>query len=180
MDIQWQESIQIDQPVELVYAYLADFPRHAEWAQTLARLEQVRPGDSNGVGVQYLTFERQAMQANRSPGEKLRKGLPVKTLCEVRELTPNRRIAWYARTVPQTGLYADLAFELTSDNGNGTLLTQHIKFHQPGLLAFIFRLIYGRDVRQKGYAQWAAGLRNIKAILEQSDARQDHHGSGSA
>lgn len=177
MDIQWQESIQIERPVEQVYAYLADFPRHAEWAQTLARLQQKRPGDQNGLGAQYLTFERQAMQADRKPGQILRKGLPVKTLCEVHQLIPNRRIAWHARTVPKTGLYSECAFEFAPADGGGTQLTQHITFHQPGPLAFLFRLIFGKDVRQKGQAQWAAGLRNIKTILEQDNGRPPHNGS---
>jgi hypothetical protein len=49
----------------------------------------------------------------------------------------------------------------------GTLLTQHLRFHQPGPMVFLFKLMYGRDLDQKGYAQWEAGLRNIKAILEE-------------
>jgi uncharacterized membrane protein len=32
MDVNWQGSIQIDAPIEQVYRYLADFPRHCEWA----------------------------------------------------------------------------------------------------------------------------------------------------
>jgi hypothetical protein len=30
MDITWQGSIQIDAPLDQVYNYLADFPRHCE------------------------------------------------------------------------------------------------------------------------------------------------------
>jgi hypothetical protein len=134
-------------------------------------MEQVRAGDSAGVGARYLTTERQAMQADRKPYAPLTSGMRVKTMCEIRELTPNRRIAWHAHTVPQAmGLYADLAFELAPTATGGTLLTQHYRFHQPVLMVFMFKLIYGRDLEQKGYAQWEAGLRNIKAILEASPA----------
>jgi uncharacterized protein YndB with AHSA1/START domain len=167
MDIQWQGSIQIDAPIEQVYRYLADFPRHCEWAQTLERMELIHIGDGSGVGARYLTTERQAMQADRKPYAPLTRGMRVKTMCEVRELTPNRHIAWHAHTVPQAmGLYADLAFELASTADGGTLLTQHYRFHQPTPMVFMFKLIYGRDLDQKGYAQWEAGLRNIKTILE--------------
>jgi uncharacterized protein YndB with AHSA1/START domain len=171
MDITWQSTIQIDAPVDQVYQYLADFPRHCDWAQTLEHMEQVRAGDSAGVGARYLTTERQAMQTDRKPYAALSSGMRVKTMCEIRELTPNRRIAWHAHTVPQAmGLYADLAFELTPAAAGGTLLTQHYRFHQPALMVFMFKLIYGRDLDQKGYAQWEAGLRNIKAILEENTA----------
>ena len=37
MDIQWQSSVDIAAPVDKVYTYLADFPKHCGWAQTLER-----------------------------------------------------------------------------------------------------------------------------------------------
>jgi uncharacterized protein YndB with AHSA1/START domain len=168
MDINWQGSIRINAPVEQVYRYLADFPRHCEWAQTLERMERVRAGDSTGIGARYLTFERQAMQADRKPYERLTRGMRVKTMCEIRELTPERRIAWHAHTVPKAmGLYADLDFELAPTEEGGTLLTQHYHFHQPAPMVFMFKLMFGRDLAAKGNAQWEASLRNIKAILEE-------------
>ena len=168
MDINWQGSIRINAPIEQVYHYLADFPRHCEWAQTLERMEQVRAGDSTGIGARYLTFERQAMQADRKPYERLTRGMRVKTMCEVRELTPERRIAWHAHTAPKAmGLYADLDFELGPTEDGGTLLTQHYHFHQPAPMVLMFKLMFGRDLAAKGNAQWEASLHNIKAILEQ-------------
>ena len=169
MDIIWQESIQINAPISEVYRYLADFPRHIEWAQTLARLELIRPGDSTGVGTRYRTYERQAMQADRKPREVLTQGMRVTTICEIRELTPNRRIVWHAHTDPKAlGLYADLEFEFAASATGGALVTQRYHFHQPQPVAFMFRLMYGRNMAEKGYAQWAAGLANIKTILEES------------
>ena len=50
MDVSWQGSVQIDVSVEQAYCYLADLPRHAEWAQSVERLDLVRAGDSSGVG----------------------------------------------------------------------------------------------------------------------------------
>ena len=180
MDIRWQNTIQINRPVEQVYAYLADFPRHTEWALTLVRLEQVRPGDKNGLGAQYLTYERQAMHPDRKPYEPLTKGMAAKTMCEVQELMPNQRIAWRAHMVPKTGLHSNLAFEFAPAADGGTLLTQKIFFHLPTPLALMFRLRYGGGLDRKMVTQADTGLRNIKTILEQSNARQNHHGSNSA
>jgi uncharacterized protein YndB with AHSA1/START domain len=173
MDINWQGSIRINAPVEQVYRYLADFPCHCEWAKTLERMEQLRAGGSTGIGACYLTNERQAMQADRKPYERLTSGMRVKTMCEVRELTPERRIAWHAHTVPKAmGLYANLDFELAPTEDGGTLLTQHYHFHQPAPMVLMFKLMFARDLAAKENAQWEASLRNIKAILEQPDEVQ--------
>lgn len=171
MAISWTGAITIAAPTEQVYAYLADFPRHIEWAQTLERLELLHPGDARGVGARYRTVERQAMQHDRKPFEQLKRGMRVVTICEVRELMPNRRITWHAHTSPKMlGLYADLAFEFEPLTELSTRLSQHFFFHQPALMVGMFKLMYGRDLDQKGYAQWEAGLRNIKLILEAAPA----------
>ena len=57
MDITWQGFVDIAAPVDKVYAYLADFPKHCEWAQTLESMELKKPGDANGVGAVYRTGE---------------------------------------------------------------------------------------------------------------------------
>ena len=104
MDIEWKGQVQIQRPIEQVFAYLADFQRHAEWAQTLVKMEQVREGNSLGIGAVYRTYERQAMQSNRQPGEALLHGMEAKTLCEITEIIPNKRIAWHSHTLPKTGM----------------------------------------------------------------------------
>src|SRR5688572_5121223 len=110
---EWQESIAIAAAPEAVYRYLADFPRHCEWAQTLERLELTGAGDARGVGARYRAIERQALQSDRGPRQPIaaRGGLRSRTGCEVRELIPGRRIAWHAHTLPRSGLRADLSFE---------------------------------------------------------------------
>jgi uncharacterized protein YndB with AHSA1/START domain len=175
MDITWNGTVTINAQVEHVYAYLADFPRHAEWAQTVERLELLRSGDASGVGARYRTAERQAMQHDRRPFEPITRGMRVVTICEVRELLPNRRIGWNAHTSPKAlGLHADLSFELKTLAGKRTQLTQHYHFHQPDLMVAVFKLIYGRDLEQKGAAQWFASLENIKAILEHNSEAPDN------
>ncbi|MCB9079662.1 MAG: SRPBCC family protein [Anaerolineaceae bacterium] len=168
MDIQWQDTIQINRPVAQVYAYLADFPRHVEWAQTLARMEQVRPGHNGEQGAQYRTYEKQAMQTDRQPGQKLTKGLPAVTLCTVDQVEPNQRIVWHAHSVPKL-LHNKLVFDFAADGNGGTLLTQRMDFHIPAIPTLMFQLMFGRNLPQKAAAQAEAGLRNIKTIMEQSD-----------
>lgn len=173
MDTNWTGTVMIDAPVERVYAYLADFPKHCEWAQTLERMEQKRPGTAEGVGAVYKTYERQAMHADRTP----RGPLPANafkgtTECEITELVPNRRIAWRAHPVPVgMGVNARLAFDLQPDPNGGTRLTQTISMHQSWLPVQIFsRLVFKvtpEQMEQKAAAQWQASLNNIKAILEE-------------
>ena len=170
MDINWQGGVQIAAPIGQVYRYLADFPRHCEWAQTVERLELVRAGDGTGVGAQYLTTKRQTLQADRKPREPLTKGEPDQTLCEVREVLPDRRIAWHAHMLPEADPSADLDFELASAENGDTLLTQHQRLSVPDSMVAEMQRLFGSDVLELVYMQWEAGLRNIKAILEESAA----------
>lgn len=163
MNIQWHNTIQINRPIDQVYAYLADFPRHAEWAQTVERLEKVRDGDSNGVGAVYLTYERQAMQADREPGQPIKAGMPAKTMCEVRALVPNQHIAWYAYMPMVKGVHADWVFELTPTQTGETQLTQRGNFDFSLVPTGLGNLL---QMEQKAHVQFEAGLQNIKKVLE--------------
>ena len=155
---------------------MADFPRHCEWAQTLERMEQRKAGEAGGVGAQYLTFERQAFQSDRQPrGPLPTKAFAGKTLAEVRELVPNRRIAWHSHPVPKMGISADIAMDLAPADHGGTRLTQTIRMHQAWLMVQLFsRLMFKTNpagMEAKAHAQWDASLRNIKAILEEDPGR---------
>ncbi|MHB8646225.1 MAG: SRPBCC family protein [Thermomicrobiales bacterium] len=170
MDRDWQGSIHVDAPVEEVYRYLADFPKHCEWAQTLERMEETKPGDSTGIGRTYRTTERQAFQSDRAPREELNKGFKGTTMCEVRDLVPNQRIAWHSYALPKMGISADLAFELTPKAG-GTTVKQQITMHQPAAPMWLFRKFVfkmsAEEMETRALAQWQASLANIKAILEE-------------
>lgn len=174
MERQWQGSVHVDAPVEQTYRYLADFPKHVEWAQTLAHMEETKPGDSAGIGRTYKTTERQAFQSDRQPREALSKGFKGTTICEVRELVPNRRIAWHSYALPKMGISADLAFDLAPDAAGGTTVTQTITMHQPAVPTWIFRMLVFKmseeEMEKRARAQWQASLANIKAILEESKA----------
>jgi len=169
MDIIWQGSAHIHAPVEQVYRYLADLPSHAEWAQSVERLELTRPGDSSGVGAVYRAIERQVWQTDRAPRAPLTRGVAGSMMCEMTELIPNRRIAWRAwvpvPVLKHAGIYA---FELASDGNGGTRLTQSAALKNNWLGDIISRLVF-KTTPEKARAQWQASLGNIKAILEASD-----------
>ena len=172
MNTHWQGTIEISAPPERVYSYLADFPRHCEWAQTLERMEQKKVGDAAGVGATYLTFERQAFQADRAPhGPMPAKAFKGKTLAEIREKTPNRRLAWHSHPVPRMGVWADIAFDFAPDGQGGTRLTQTIDMHQAWLPLQLFAKLAFKsspaEMEAKARAQWQASLANIKAIIEE-------------
>ncbi len=173
MDAKWQGSVDINAPVERVYEYLSDFPKHCEWAQTLDRMEQKQPGDQRGVGAVYRTYEIQAMQSDRAPrGPLPAKGMKAATECTVTEKFPNRRIAWKAKPAPVgMGVHASLAFDLQPGQNGGTRLTQSIEMHQPWLINQMFARVSFKSkpeaLEAKAAAQWQASLDNIKTIMEQ-------------
>lgn len=176
MDERWSGTVTITAPVERVYAYLADFPKHCEWAQTLERMELKKQGNAAGVGAVYTTHERQAMQSDRTPrGPMPAKAFKGTTQCEVKELLPNRRIAWRSHPVPiSMGIHADLAFDLTPTSSGDTIATQSIAIHQPWLpyqmfMRFAFKL-KPDQMKERAKAQWQASLDNVKTILEEPAA----------
>jgi uncharacterized protein YndB with AHSA1/START domain len=169
MDMTWTGSVTIAAPIERVYAYLADFPRHAEWAQSVQHLRLVRAGDARGVGAVYRTAERQAWQANRLPFAPLASGVPGDTMCEVLVLTPERRIAWRSwAPVPGVRHEGEFAFDLALAPG-GTELTQIASLRDNWLGDLVSRYVF-KTTEAKARAQWEASLRNIKLILESTSA----------
>ena len=168
--IAWEGTITIHAPVERVYRYLADLPRHAEWAQSVEQLELMQEGNQAGVGARYRATERQVWQTDRRPRQPLtRYGKPGPFMCEVRELQPNRRIAWHAwAPYPIVKHLGDYAFELASDGNGGTTLTQHAQLSDNWAGSLVSRLVF-KTTPAKARAQWAASLENIKVVLEEGE-----------
>jgi uncharacterized membrane protein len=166
MDVNWQGTILIDIPVEQAYRYLADLPRHAEWAQSVERLDLTRAGDDSGVGAVYRSAERQDWQTDRAPRAPLTRGVAGATMCEMVELIPNRRIAWRSwAPVPGVKHEGTYAFDLASDGNGGTRLTQSAALEDNWLGDIVSRLVF-KTTPEKARAQWQASLGNIKTILE--------------
>lgn len=165
MDIHYQNSIVIRKPVNEVYAYLSDFPRHVEWAQTLERLDKVKDGEANSVGAQYLTYEKQSFQADRQPYGPIKQKVAIKaqTLCEVRELVPNKRLAWHAHMVSDLTTHADWEIDLMPEGEDGTRLSQKVFFVFGPMPGWVGILLF---MEKRAFRQFDAGLQNIKLILE--------------
>ncbi len=170
MNINWQNTIRVRSPIDQVYGYLSQFPRHVEWAQTLERMEQVGAANANGVGAIYLTHERQAFQNDRAPNAPVRKmAMPAQTVCEVTALEPNQRIAWKSSMRGMSSVYADWEFCLEPDGANATRVTQRSAFHFGPVPEGMGRLL---KMDQKAVSQFDASLNNIKLILEQNSQNE--------
>lgn len=103
----------------------ADFSRHAEWDQTDERWEVRKPGSDDGSSATYVTHDRSYL------------GKPVSSVRMVRELVPNRRIAWRERPWISAGMYTEQRFDFVADDADGTRLTQTFHVHVPRLLWWV-------------------------------------------
>lgn len=143
MRLHWNGLIHVQPTVDQVYAYLADFNRHPEWAGSVARLDCLDTGDAQGVGARYSTIERVDL-----PRSGWRRLLPrrtgARTICEVRSLVPNRYISWHAHPVPHIG-NADLAFDLSPSPNGGTIIRQTVDEYYPLPAALLLRVVYNLD-----------------------------------
>src|SRR5215471_18231311 len=118
----WQSevSIDIDAPVSEVYRYLADFPRHKEWAYArMAYLEQVTPGPIQ-VGSEFAAAETVPFRAV--------------THSRITALEPGSRVAW--RAWFSKGSAFDWELVLSESDG-GTHLVQRTVWHS----ALLFRAL---------------------------------------
>lgn len=161
MRLHWQNSIDVPLSVEQVYATLSNFERHAEWSRSLERMEKVRDGDERGIGARYITHERLEFPAKAGDAPQ---SSTVRTAAEVRELIPNKRIAWHAHPMPRVGS-AELSFDLTPTMDGGTRISQTVHEYYPAPIAFMLRVRY--NVTEEGILrQLDRGLQTLKETLE--------------
>lgn len=144
---QFETRIDINAPIDHVYAYLADFTRHGEWSRSVTRLEQLTEG-SIRVGTEFRASET-------IPGR-------FYSYTRVTALEPPHHLAW--ASTDRRVLKTEWVFDL-SPTAHGTLLTQRARFeglHLPGRLILRF-------MRQPNIAnENRASLERIKAILEKA------------
>ncbi|HYW27139.1 MAG TPA: SRPBCC family protein [Terriglobales bacterium] len=147
----WQSevSIDIDAPVSEVYRYLADFPRHKEWAYArMAYLEQVTPGPIQ-VGSEFAAAETVPFRAV--------------THSRITALEPGSRVAW--RAWFSKGSAFDWELVLSESDG-GTHLVQRTVWHS----ALLFRALTWPLVvlrRRQMPVENRRSLERIKANLEE-------------
>ena len=146
----WQTRVSIDiaVPVSEAYGYLADFPRHKEWAYArMAYLKQLTPGPIR-VGSTFDAAETVPLKAV--------------THSRITALEPQSRIAWHAWWGP--GSAFDWEFVLSERDG-GTHLVQRTEWHT----ATVFRVLTWPVVawrRRQMPVENRQSLERIKANLE--------------
>lgn len=163
--MEWKGSVHIDAPAAEVYRYLADFSQQPDWDHAVAKTEQVAAGDAQGVGAKWRTNERlDSLQSDRNRKPLLRTGSVGVTVREVRELTPNERVAWHAYPIPRMGITADCAFTLTPVDG-GTRVEETVQINTLSVMEAVGKFVFrGLDAKQQ--AQWEANLLNLKHQVE--------------
>lgn len=176
MHLDWEKTVRTTCPREQVYAYLADFSRHPEWATTLERMEKVADGDATGVGARYMTHERVEFPSERAWKNWFARVTPTRTRCEVRELVPGQRIVWYAQPVPSFGGSAELCVDLQDLDGGGTLVSQRVTENYPRPVAFVMRTTM--NVTEEGIRQQLD--RTLDALCEKLDGLPPHHDASKA
>jgi hypothetical protein len=146
----WQSeaSINIGVPVSEAYRYLADFPRHQEWAYArMAYLKQLTPGPIR-VGSEFEAAETVPFKAV--------------THSRITALEPGSRIAWHAWF--SKGSAFDWEF-LLSERDGGTHLVQRTAWQT----ATLFRVLGWPLVvlrRRQMPVENRYSLERIKAKLE--------------
>ena len=143
----WENEVstEIAAPVEDVYRYLADFPRHKEWSVGVAELEPVADGRV-GIGSEFAASETVPMKfASRA---------------RVVALEPPRRVAWEA--TDGRLMQVEWALELSPTNG-GTRLVERSRWWPRNVVGgAILRLWRRRRIPDEN----RRSLERLKAILE--------------
>lgn len=142
----WSNSVSIDihAPPETIFAYLADFTRHAEWSNVV-RIKLVS-GEPGRVGSEYEAFEN-------IPAE-------ITTFARISELDPPRRIGWEA--TDKRVFRTTWRFEI-EPVGKASRLTQSVTFYPLTMFANLILYIFRVPFVQKENLQ---SLERVKSRLE--------------
>ena len=143
----FEDRISIDATPDRVFAYVADFPRHGEWAGNDL---EVSPGSGGPVTV-GSTFSTTAKQFGTQSEQST-----------VTEMTPGSVFAWES-----TGALgrAEHRFTISGDAGSTTLV-KAAQIVEPTFLAKATGWKLSRDIPKALHSD----LANIKAHLESSGA----------
>jgi uncharacterized membrane protein len=133
-EYQGQSTITIEAPIDRVYAYLADFRKHPEWAKNLSKVTQVTPGPI-AVGTVFKTQEGvppvrvgQKVKMMMSFMQGLLGGAKPYSEATITALESPGCIAWQAGIPKGAGFFNFAEWEFVLEAlGNATHLTQ--RFH---------------------------------------------------
>ncbi len=163
----------IQAPIDEVYAYVSDFPRHVEWNHQPTEMTLMSTGPV-GVGSVFRTYEQPPSNASwfmRAiwPVGKYLTGSKGYTEAEITALEPDHRVAWKAQApLNNGGLMAstDWVIELESQN-EGTKVTQRVDFRFFGKMGS--RVNPETAAAQNG-EEMSRNLARLKSILEAQTA----------
>jgi uncharacterized membrane protein len=170
----YETSVNIEAPADVVYSYVADFPRHVEWNHSPTKITPVTDGPIR-VGSQFQTQEQTAsnlklgqrvMLAVMEPVGKLMFGAADYTVAEITALEPNERLAWKSR-LPSTkrGDLLRMNWEIQfQSGGNGTNVTQRCEIVPPEESPFA-RMV-NEDMATQGREEATKNLTRLKGIIE--------------
>lgn len=181
----FEVAIGIAAPIEQVYATVADFPRHVEWANQLATMTPLQSGPPR-VGSIYRTDEQ--IPRDLALGMRLifrlmnalwrwRYGSDGHTEATITALDAPHRVAWRARYPSRR--HGDLMrmeweIELRADD-HGTHLVQRCEICPPpeSPTAFMVRGKRGRQTVEYSRQQVRANLQSLKQMMEQAHLSAD-------
>jgi uncharacterized protein YndB with AHSA1/START domain len=167
-----QAATTIQAPVERVYAYLADFTKHSEWAKNISKVTQVTPGPIT-VGTVFKTQEGappvrlgQKVKMMASFMQGIFGGAKPYSEAKITALESPRRIAWQAGIPKGDGFFNFAEWEFALEpQGNATHLTQ--RFHWKPQNPTAERMVAAAGVEGLEHAV-AVNLARLKRRLEVS------------
>jgi uncharacterized membrane protein len=170
-----ETPLDIGRPAAEIYAYLADFPRHPEWAHTYLSIEPLTPGPPR-VGSRYRVREKQDLRSDKLPYTTVahREGVDYVSELEVIALELNQRIGW--RSQVQGGPFsAEGAFVL--EPVTDVITTVRMRMRLTGAQEQIRSWML--DLQARGYPldiiarQVDRAMHNLRTILEGRAKRPD-------
>ncbi len=167
-------TIVIAAPVESVYEYVGEFPRHVEWNQQPTKIAKITAGPI-GVGSVFRAEEKPPrntpwiMKMIFPLLGKLMGGTGY-TEAEITVLDTNRRVAWTAFAPKKKGgLNARAEWEINLEpQGEGTRVTQGVQFQ---LLGKMVANMDPEKLSQQTGEEMAANLAYLKTVLETQSAQ---------
>ncbi len=156
MKIEIERTSLIDAPRERVYAYLADFSRHPEWAEPKHHL-RLQPPAQVRVGATFTSIGKDLGRDSRN-------------FVTITELVPNERIVYQADQDDGTRWRNELVFR---SEGGATRVTKRVRaLHLPAFHRVAFAIL-GAVVRAEGERIFQGDLARIKARIEAAPVGAD-------
>lgn len=167
-DMQGEQSIVIQAPIDEVYTYVSDFPRHIEWNHQPSKMEKLTDGPI-GVGSRFRTYEQPPSNANwfmakiMFPFMGMLVGVKGYTEAEITEMIPNEAIKWKANAPIRNGDMMRAEWEIGLDSvEGGTKITQKFRFMPQHPMA---KRMVSESMTQDIATEVARNLENLKSIV---------------